>query len=94
MLRLLQHDAPIIMIAPDMGTGCRFGGTFFLSLTLDGDEDERMTMRDYVCSCLGEAMRVHEEMKDIGLKARIAKAVEANHKIIKKELEKKDVLRR
>ncbi|GJU40033.1 hypothetical protein Tco_1192990 [Tanacetum coccineum] len=57
----------------------------------DGDEDERMAMRDYVCSCLGEAIRVREEMKDIGLKARIAKEVEANHKRIKKELEKKDV---
>ncbi|GJS44918.1 putative reverse transcriptase domain, reverse transcriptase zinc-binding domain protein [Tanacetum coccineum] len=45
-------------------------------------------------SCLSEAMRVREEMKDIGLKARIANEVEANHKRIKKELEKKDVLRR
>ncbi|GJT08527.1 hypothetical protein Tco_0842989 [Tanacetum coccineum] len=33
-------------------------------------------------------------MKDNGLKARIAKEVEANQKKIKKELEKQDVLRR
>ncbi|GKF55161.1 hypothetical protein Tco_0165501, partial [Tanacetum coccineum] len=39
-------------------------------------------------------MRVRKEMKDNGLKARIAKEVEANQKRIKKELEKQHVFRR
>ncbi|GJT01651.1 hypothetical protein Tco_0822820 [Tanacetum coccineum] len=75
------------------GTDMLLDGYGVLVFKIDGDEDEdeRMTMRDYVCGCLGEAMRVWEEMKDIGLKARIAKEVEANHKRIQKELEKKDV---
>ncbi|GJR62607.1 Rop guanine nucleotide exchange factor 3-like protein [Tanacetum coccineum] len=47
-----------------------------------------------VVSCLDEAMRVREEMNDNGLKARIAKEVEANKKRIKKELEKQHVLKR
>ncbi|GJZ58543.1 ferritin-3, chloroplastic [Tanacetum coccineum] len=47
-----------------------------------------------VVSCLDEAMRVREEMNDNGLKARIAKEVEANQKRIKKELEKQHVLKR
>ncbi|GJR34274.1 beta-galactosidase 3 [Tanacetum coccineum] len=50
-------------------------------------------LHSFVVSCLDEAMRVREEMNDNGLKARIAKEVEANQKRIKKELEKHHVLK-
>ncbi|GJS25073.1 gag-pol polyprotein [Tanacetum coccineum] len=53
--------------------------------------NENDAENDDVFSCLGEAMRVRKEMKDNGLKARIAKEVEANQKRIKKELEKQHV---
>ncbi|GJX68408.1 ribonuclease H-like domain-containing protein [Tanacetum coccineum] len=51
-------------------------------------------LHSFVVSCLDEAMRVREEMNYNGLKARIAKEVEANQKRIKKELKKQHVLKR